>query len=164
LKRNTAETLKLAEQDLLATQQQIAGLQQEYDAKKLDGDPAELERLQRGIQDLDRRLKLYSDRIALLQPILEQEQAEQKKRQRQQAIAKAEQLLPQRQAAVFALGRWLKDGLPLIEQFKAASKLPGWPDGLERPYAEDVQPGRFLRAIAAALSDFGEDWSPVERI
>jgi hypothetical protein len=164
LKRNTAAALTQAQEDLAASEQAIADLRSEREQSLADGEVDAIARLDLSIADRERQASVFRDKIPLLESRLATEQAVERKRQRQQAVLKAEEILPQRQAAVFNLGRWARDGLPLIEKFKAASKLPGWPDSLERPYADDVQPARFLRALAAALSDFGEDWNPVDRI
>jgi hypothetical protein len=160
LKRNTAAALERAQEDLAATETAKADLLAEYDAKKLDGDPSELGRIQRGIEDQDRLLRLYGERIAGLQPMLEQELAEQKRRQREQAIAKAEQVLPLRMKAIFELCRWAQSGVALVAALEAASKLKDWPPDLERPYYDDVRNDRLLGAIARAFSGLGADWNP----
>jgi hypothetical protein len=56
IKRKTAAALEVAQEDLQATQTAIDGLQQEYESKKLDADPVELGRIQRGIEDQQRLL------------------------------------------------------------------------------------------------------------
>jgi hypothetical protein len=165
LKKNIAKALEQAQEDLLATEKARADLLAEYEAKKLDGDPVELGRIQRGVEDQDRLLRLYGSRIADLEPMLAQEIAEQKRRERAAAIAKAEQILPARMTAIYALARWAKDGVALVAALETASKLPGWPSTLERPYASDIDNTRILRAIAGALSGFADpDWNPVDRI
>jgi hypothetical protein len=160
LKRNTAAALTQAHEDLVATDQTISALQQERLAKLVDAPAGEIDALDRKIADQGRVAAVYHEQIARLEIKLADERAEQKRRQRQQAIAKAETILPQRMSAIYELGRWAKQGVDLVAKLEAASKLPGWPPGLERPYASDLDNSRLLRAIAGAFSGLGADWNP----
>jgi hypothetical protein len=163
-KGDTANKLARVGEDLAACEQTILALQQERLAKLLDADAAEIEALDRKIIDQGRVANVYREQIARLEIKLSEEQAEQKRRERAAAIAKAETILPQRMAAVFELARWAKQGVALVAALEKASRLEGWPLGLEKPFASDIDNTRILRAIASALSGFGADWNPVERI
>jgi len=161
-KGGTADKIAQAEQDLIAVESIVAELQRQRETMLLDGDIAEIEKLDRQISDYSRQLSVFRDRIAWLTPHLAQEQADQRKADREKAIAAAEKILPQRAAAVSAIADWTKQGVPLIEKLQAASKLKGWPrSDLPMPYASDIDDGRFLRVIARALSGIGDaDWNP----
>jgi len=164
LKRNTAAALKQAQQDLDVVQATIVELQRQRDALLLDGDVSEIERLQRDIENYSRQVQVFADRIAGLQPRLAQEQADQRKADRQRAIAAAEKILPQRMAAIEALAEWARDGVALVEKLEVSSKLKGWPAGLEKPYLQDIRTDQFLGAIARALSGLGGEWNPVHAV
>jgi hypothetical protein len=160
LKGDTANKLARVGEDLAACEQTILALQQERLAKLLDADAAEIEALDRKIIDQGRVANVYREQIARLEIKLTEEQAEQKRRQRQQAIEKAESVLPQRMAAIYALCRWAKDGVGLVEKLELASKLQGWPPDLERQFFDDVRNDRLLGAIGRAFSGLGGDWNP----
>jgi hypothetical protein len=159
--KDTADKIARAEHDLQIVESTIQELQRQRDGQLLDGDIGEIEKLDRQIFDYSRQLQVFRDRIDGLAPRLIEEQAAQRKADREKAIAAAEKILPQRAAAVSAIADWAKHGVPLIEKLQAASKLKNWPDGLERPFASDIDDGRFLRVIARALSGIGDaDWNP----
>jgi hypothetical protein len=163
-KRNTAEMLKRAEEDLAATEQQIAELRRERESLLPDGEVSDLEKLDRQIFDHERQAEVFRDKIPLLQARLESEQTAERARRRAAAIAKAEEILPARMAAIYALARWAKDGIGLVEKLEAASKLKGWPPDLERPYYDDVRNDRFLASLGRAFSGLGTEWSPQRAI
>jgi hypothetical protein len=159
-KGDTANKLARTGEDLAACEQTIFALQQERLAKLLDADASEIEALDRKIIDQGRVAVVYREQIAQLEIKLAEEQVEQKRRQRQQAIAKAEEILPARMKAIYALARWAKDGVGLVDALETASRLKGWPADLERPYYDDIRNDRILRAIASAFSGLGADWNP----
>jgi chromosome segregation ATPase len=157
LKRNTGAALEAAQQDLAAVEQTIADLRIERETMLPDGEVSEIEKLDRSIADHERQVAVYLDKLPLLQARLATEQAEAKRRQRAADIERAEPILTRRQSAVFEVARWLKSGSELLAKLEAASRLRDWPEGLEKPYAEDVRTERFLAALSRALAVLSTD-------
>jgi hypothetical protein len=159
-KRNYAELLDRAHEDLAACEQAVADLRAEREQSLADGTIDVIARLDLSIIDRQRQVQVYLDKIPLLQARLADELAEQRKADREKAIKTAETVLPLRMSAIYDLGRWATQGVALVEKLEAASRLPGWPAGLERPYASDLDNTRFLSALGRALSGLGEKWNP----
>jgi hypothetical protein len=158
--KDTAGKIARAEHDLAIVESTIAELRRQRDGMLLDGEVDDIDKLDRQIGDYSRQVSVFRDRIAGLRPRLAQEQADQRKADREKAIAAAEKILPARMAAIDALAQWARDGVTLVERLETASRLKGWPSGLEKPYLDDVRNDRMLRAIAAAFSGLGSDWNP----
>jgi len=160
-KGDTAAKIARAHQDLQVVETTIAELRRQRETQLIDGELVEIERLDRDIGAYERQVAVFRDRLAGLQPRLEQEQVEHRQRQREQAIAAAEKILPSRMTAIEQLAAWSRQGIPLIEKLEAASKLKGWPSDLPKPYSSDIDDGRFLKALARSLSGLGDrDWDP----
>jgi hypothetical protein len=160
-----SEKLARVREDAEATDGMIIELQSERLAKLLDAPADEIEAIDRRIVDQHRVAAVYREQIAQLEIKLADEQAKQRKVDREKAIARAAEILPARMKACYELARWARDGVGLVAKLQEASKLRDWPAGLERPFLSDIDPARYLAALASALSGFGEaDWNPDSRI
>jgi hypothetical protein len=159
--KTTADKLQRAQEDLSATESVIAGLRAEREKLIEDGEPETFEKIDRRIADRERQADVFRQRIPLLQRRLDDEQRAAVRAKREEAIAQAEKILPIRMMAVEAIAKWARDGVALVDRLQSATKLKGWPPGLERPYASNVNNEQFLRAISGALSGIGAaDWTP----
>jgi hypothetical protein len=162
---DTSRKLARAGEDFAAVEKTLADLRRDREAMLADGDVVDVEKVDQQIANYERQLAVFQQRIPLLEARLATEQAAQRKADREKAIARAAEILPARMKACYELARWARDGVGLVAKLQEASKLRDWPAGLEKPFLSDIDPGRFLAALASALTGFGQaDWNPDSRI
>jgi hypothetical protein len=103
LKRDTASALAKTNEELAATEAQIAALQQERLEKILDAELGEIERLDQQIIDRHRQRAVLTQRVAGLEQRLEAERIEQSRKDYAAAVTAIEPSLARRTEAAIAL-------------------------------------------------------------
>jgi hypothetical protein len=160
LKRNTVEMLKRAEEDLLATQQQIADVQQERQGKLLDAEPAEIARLDQRIADLHRVLGVYNERIGQLQAKLEAEEVEQRQKDYERSVSQIEKAIAGLASVAAEVEAAIRAVPVALSKYRAAQQaaLRSWPNNIDLPFMDELGMDRVERVLHEAFRTFSPVW------
>ena len=153
--------MQRAEEDLQATEQAIAALQQERLAKILEAPADAIDAIDRKIADQHRVATVYREQIAALRARLATEETEQRGRKYQASLDKIEKTIAGLSGVASEVEAAIRTFIAAATKFQAAQQaaLKSWPSNVELPWADELGTYRLERIIHECFRPFSPGWA-----
>jgi multidrug efflux pump subunit AcrA (membrane-fusion protein) len=162
LKRNTRQALDKARAEYAQAEARIGEINQQRQAVLVDAD-AEVDALlvlDRQLVEQSDKLAALSARIEMLSGRLDGEVAEQRRADREKAVAKVVALLPKRRDAAMAFEDAVRGVAIALERLDQAQRkiVSDWPAEIEKPWAFFFDTSRAEHALFEAVLSCDPNW------